>query len=183
MQKVSQRRGLLLDRDGIINVDHGYVGKRERFEFIPAVFPFLRAAQDIGFRLAIVTNQSGVARGQYTKQDYQQLTEWMLKELAREGTAVDLVLACFEHAEGTVAEYRRESFWRKPNPGMVLESVQRLRLDPDRSAFLGDNERDMEAAELGGIKTCLWLTDNTERKPPNVNIVRSYDEALKILRD
>lgn len=176
------RRGLLLDRDGVINVDHGYVGKREQFEFIPAVLPFLRAAQDIGFRLAVLTNQSGVARGQYTAQDYEQLTEWMLQELVREGIAIDLVLACFEHSKGTVAQYCRESFWRKPNPGMVLEAIQRLRLNAARSVFLGDNIRDMEAAQAGGVKTCLWLTDGADKVPPYVNVVRNYNEALKFMR-
>src|SRR5580704_17018683 len=131
-----KRRGLLLDRDGVINVERGYIGTREEFEFMPGLFPFLNAAQDLGFRLAILTNQSGVARGLYTEAAYEKLTGWMLKELAGQGIAIDLVLACFTHPKGDVAEYTRESFWQKPKPGMVLEAVQRLDLDPARSAFL-----------------------------------------------
>jgi len=176
------RRGLLLDRDGVINIDHGYVGKREQFTFVPGIFAFLRAAQDAGFRLAIVTNQSGVARGRYTAQDYKQLTQWMLGELKREGIAIDLVLACFEHTEGTIAKYCRESFWRKPNPGMVLDAIQQLHLDPARSAFLGDTLRDMEAARAGGIEKCLLLTDKNEAPPSGVDLVRNFDEALKALQ-
>jgi len=150
-----KRRGLLLDRDGVINIDRGYVGKREQFEFMPGLFDFLRRAQDLGYRLAILTNQSGVARGMYTVADYEKLTGWMLGELAKEGIAIDLVLACFEHPEGTVPEFTRESFWCKPNPGMVLEAVQRLNLDPTRSVFIGDQERDMVAARGGGIGLCV----------------------------
>src|ERR1700689_5141022 len=116
-----KRRGLLLDRDGVINVERGYIGAREQFEFMPGIFPFLNAAQDLGYRLAVLTNQSGVARGLYTAADYEKLTGWMLKELAGQGIVIDLALACFEHPEGTVPEYARGSFWYKPNPGMVLE--------------------------------------------------------------
>ncbi|HEU0117028.1 MAG TPA: HAD family hydrolase [Alphaproteobacteria bacterium] len=176
-----RRRGLLLDRDGVINVDHGYVGTRAQFEFMPGIFGFLRAAQDRGYRLAILTNQSGVARGNYTARDHENLMAWMLKEMAKEGIAIDLTLACFEHIEGTVPEYRRESFWRKPNPGMVLDAVQKLRLDPARSAFLGDTMRDMEAAQAGGIKTCLWLESKITKAPTGVTLVRNFDEALKAL--
>ncbi|MGE3624010.1 MAG: D-glycero-alpha-D-manno-heptose-1,7-bisphosphate 7-phosphatase [Bdellovibrionales bacterium] len=167
-----KRRGLLLDRDGVINIDHGYVGTREQFEFMPNIFPFLRAVQDMGFRLAILTNQSGVARGMYTECDYRDLTNWMLAELARQGIVIDLVLACFEHPEGTVSAYARESFWRKPNPGMVLEAVQRLNLDPARSAFVGDNKRDMEAAERAGIKTGILFPHK----------VSAFSDVLKILQ-
>jgi D-glycero-D-manno-heptose 1,7-bisphosphate phosphatase len=122
-----------------------------------------------------------VARGLYTAEDYEKLTAWMLKELAKEGIIISLVLACFEHGEGTMATYKRDSYWRKPNPGMVLDTIQRLRIDPARSAFLGDQPRDMEAAQAGGIKTCLWLTDKDQSAPQGVAIVRNFDDALKAL--
>ncbi|MFY9289040.1 MAG: HAD family hydrolase [Alphaproteobacteria bacterium] len=176
------RRGLLLDRDGVINIDHGYVGKREQVEFMPGVFEFLKAAQDMGYRLAILTNQSGVARGYYTEKDHHDLTVWMLKELGKQGVAIDLTLACFEHIEGTVAEYRRESFWRKPGAGMILEAVQRMALDVSRSAFLGDQLRDMQAAQAGGIKTCLWLDTKISKAPEGITLVKGFDDALKALK-
>jgi D-glycero-D-manno-heptose 1,7-bisphosphate phosphatase len=176
------QRGLLLDRDGVINLDHGYVSTRDNFEFMPGVFPFLGAAQDMGFRLAILTNQSGVARGYYTVADYENITAWMLKEMAAQGIVIDLVLASFEHPEATIPDYRRESFWRKPNPGMVLEAVQRLRLDPARSAFLGDKVSDMEAARAGGIATCLYLTENEINLTEGFKSIKNYDDALKILK-
>lgn len=149
-------RGLFLDRDGVINRDDGYVGRSDRFAFMPHLFPFLREAQDRGYRLAIVTNQSGVARGFYSAEAFETLTGWMLGRLREEGIAIDLALACFEHPEGKVEAYLRESFWRKPNPGMILEAVQRLRVDPARSIMLGDSSRDLEAARAAGIGR-LWL--------------------------
>jgi len=174
------RRGLLLDRDGVVNVDRGYVGRRDQFEFMPGLFAFLRSAEDRGFRLAILTNQSGVARGFYTEQDFQALTAWMLDELRRQGITIDLVLGCSEHPEGSVAPYARESFWRKPNPGMVLDAVQALRLNAARSVFLGDQMRDMEAAKAGGIGQRLLLSHEFDTCQ-DARVVRGFDEALKAL--
>ena len=177
-----KRRGLLLDRDGVINFDRGYVGRREDFEFMPGIFPFARAAQDLGFRVAVITNQAGVARGLYTVADHEKLTAWMIKEFAAQGVTIDLALACFEYADAKIAEYRRESFWRKPNPGMVIEAVQRLDLDPARSVFLGDKASDMEAAEKGGISTRLHLPGQTKETPPGAIRVEGFEEALEKLR-
>lgn len=174
------RRGLLLDRDGIINIDRGFVGRREQFKFTPGLFPFLRAAGDRGFRLVILTNQSGVARGFYMKSDFDALTAWMLGELRRESVTIDLVLGCYEHPEGKIAPYARESYWRKPNPGMVLEAVQRLQLDPSRSAFLGEQLRDMDAARTGGIRHRLLLNPSVTATEGAVS-VRDFDEALAAL--
>ena len=175
---MSNYRALLLDRDGVINVDHGYVGAAWRFEFMPGVFPFLRAVRDKGYRLAILTNQSGVARGMYSVDDHNKVTAHMLSALKREGIDIELELVCFMHPEGTIAPLTRESFWRKPNPGMVLETVRRLDLDPARSVFLGDNLRDMQAAQNGGIGHCLWLTQENPTALANTKIVRNFDEAL-----
>jgi D-glycero-D-manno-heptose 1,7-bisphosphate phosphatase len=176
-----QKRGLLLDRDGVINVDRGYVGRREHFEFMPGLFPFLRAAQDKGFYIAVLTNQSGVARGLYDATDHATLMAWMLQELATQGIGIELVLTCFESEEGSVRAYQRESFWRKPNPGMVLDAIQKMRINPARSAFLGDQPLDMMAALAGGIRACLWLTEEKEGALQGVTIVRDYDEALEAL--
>ena len=173
---MNKNRALLLDRDGVINRDAAYVGAVERFEFMPGLFPFLRAARDLGYRLAILTNQSGVGRGFYGEDDYARVTRHMLRELRRENIEIELILACFEHPEG-LGFYARESFWRKPNAGMVLEAVRRLEIDPARSAFLGDALRDMQAAQAGGIGRCLWLTDNV-RAPEGISIVKDYAEAL-----
>jgi len=178
---MNKNRALLLDRDGVVNVDCGYVGSIGRFEFMPGLFVFLRAARDLGYRLAILTNQSGVARGMYSAQDHEAVTDHMLAELRREKIAIDLNLVCFEHPEGTVGVYARESFWRKPNPGMVLEAVRRLDLDPARSVFIGDNWRDMQAAQGGGIGNCLWLTREKAEARAGVRVVRDFDEALTAL--
>ena len=178
---MNKNRALLLDRDGVINVDHGYVGAVPQFDFMPGLFPFLRAARDRGYLLAVLTNQSGVARGMFSQDDYGRVTDHMLAGLRREKIEIDLTLACFAHPQGTIAAYARESFWRKPNPGMVMEAVRKLDLDAARSAFLGDNPRDMQAAQGGGIGKCLWLTQEKPDAPMGVSAVKNYDDALKAL--
>lgn len=176
-----KNRALLLDRDGVINVDHHYVGTIDRFDFMPGLFSFLRAARDRGYRLAVLTNQAGVARGLFSEDDYRKLTAHMLESLRREGIEIDLVLACFEHIDATNPLLARQSFWRKPNPGMVLEAARRMRLNLARTAFLGDHLRDMQAALSGGIGKCLWLTQEKSEIPTGVTLVKNYDEALKAL--
>lgn len=178
---IDKNRALLLDRDGVINVDTGYIGSVDAFVFLPGLFPFLRAVQQRGYRLAVLTNQSGVARRLYGVEDYERVTAHMLKTLRREGITLDLTLACFEHPQGTVAPYARQSFWRKPNPGMVLDAVRRMNLDASRCAFLGDAERDMQAAQSGGIGQCLWLTKEKTPRIPGVVCVEDFDAALKLL--
>jgi D-glycero-D-manno-heptose 1,7-bisphosphate phosphatase len=178
---MNQNRALLLDRDGVINADKAYVGAVDQFEFMPGVFIFLRAAQDLGYRLAVLTNQSGVARGLYSEDDYNRVTDHMLAGLCREKIDIELVLACFTHPDGITPALARESFWRKPNPGMVLEAIRRLDLNPARSAFLGDNLRDMQAAQSGGIGCCLWLTQEKVIAPAGVVTVTNYTDAFKAL--
>lgn len=160
-----KRRGLLLDRDGVINEDHGYISTFDRFEFKPDLFPFLRKAQDSGFRLVVVTNQSGVARGYYTMQDYAVLTECMQKALMKEGIALDLVLASFTHPEGIEPSLRRDSYWRKPNPGMIYEAALRLNLDLSRSVMIGDKVSDMKAALEAGVGRCLLINGEAMDHP------------------
>ena len=175
-------RALFLDRDGVINADHGYVGSRERFSFLPGVFSFLREARDLGFRLAILSNQSGVARGYFSEDAYRHVTGHMLDKLRREGIDIDMVLACFDHIKGVRPEYTRQSFWRKPQPGMVLEAMRKMRADPARSAFIGDKLSDMQAAERACIRRRLWLTQEDVLAAEGIDVVRGYDEALALLR-
>jgi D-glycero-D-manno-heptose 1,7-bisphosphate phosphatase len=175
---MNKNRALLLDRDGVINVDAGYVATVDRFTFIPGLFPFLRDVRDRGYRLAILTNQSGVGRGLFSEQAYENLTTHILDNLKGEGIDIDLVLACFMHPESKLPAYAYDSFWRKPNPGMVLEAIRRLDLDPSRSVFIGDSERDMQAAQAAGIGRCLWLTQDKPDKNENATIVRDFAQAL-----
>lgn len=176
-----RNRGLLLDRDGVINEDHGYVGSPETFTFMPNVFPFLRAARNNGYRLALVTNQSGVARGLYTQADFDALTAHMNNLLKKEGIFFDRVLACFTHPKGTPGPLSRDSYWRKPNPGMLLEAALMLDLDVTRSLFIGDKLSDVEAARAAQIKT-VFLLSSDGPDIQGVHRIATLEQALPFFK-
>jgi len=174
-----RQRALFLDRDGVINVDKHYVGTVDRFEFISGALSFLKKAKECGFRLAVVTNQSGVARGMFTQDDYINLTNHMLSEARAYGAEIDLVLVCFNHEEGSVPEYSKPSFWRKPNPGMMLEAAKIIRADMARSVSIGDNARDAMAGISAGIAKNLLISPNASLMLDGAISVSSYEDALR----
>ena len=150
--RVLRRRALFLDRDGVINVDHGYVGSRERFQWMPGALEAVRAATDAGWHVFVVTNQSGVARGHYDEAAVIALHAWMADEARRAGGTIDDIRYCPFHPDGLVPVYRRDSDWRKPAPGMLLDLMRAWELDPARCVLIGDQPTDIAAAEAAGIR-------------------------------
>ena len=150
------RPTLFLDRDGVCNVDHGYVGTRERFEWMPGALDAIRLAHRRGCHVFLVTNQSGVARGLYDEADVQALHRWMLDEALQAGGTIDDVRYCPFHLDATRPAYRRASPWRKPEPGMILDLLRAWGLDPARCALVGDQPTDLQAAEAAGIMGHLY---------------------------
>ncbi|MBN8871954.1 MAG: HAD-IIIA family hydrolase [Rhodospirillales bacterium] len=153
---VLRRRALFLDRDGVINVDHGYVGSRDRFEFLPGALEAIRAATEAGWHVFVVTNQSGVARGLYTEAAVQVLLAWVADEARAIGGTLDDVRYCPYHTDAALPEYRRESDWRKPGPGMLLDLIRAWEVDPLRSAMIGDQPTDLQAAAAAGVPGHLF---------------------------
>lgn len=152
-------RALLLDRDGVVNVDHSYVGHRDRFEFVDGIFPLTRHAVDRGFRVVVITNQAGIARGYYTEAEFLDLSGWMRDLFKSQGVDLAGVFHCPYHRDGVVERYARDSFWRKPNPGMILEAARRHNLALPGSVFLGDQATDMAAAAAAGVARRVLLAE------------------------
>ena len=150
--RLLRRRALFLDRDGVINVDHGYVGSRDRFEWMPGAREAIRAATDAGWHVFVVTNQSGVARGRYDETAVTTLHAWMIDEVRRAGGTIDDIRYCPFHPDAEVPAYRRSSGWRKPEPGMLLDLLRTWELDPARCVMIGDQDTDMAAAAAAGMK-------------------------------
>ncbi len=144
-------KALLLDRDGVINVDRGYVGRIAAFEFLPGIFDLCRIALDAGLVPIVITNQAGIGRGYYSEDDFQMLTGWMLGEFRARGIDIGRVYHCPYHPEASLSEYRRESFDRKPNPGMILSARDDFGLDLSRSVLVGDKDSDIEAGHAAGV--------------------------------
>lgn len=144
---------VFLDRDGTINVDHGYVHEIDQFEFIDGVIDAMSELKKKGFALVLVTNQSGIARGMFSEDDFIHLTEWMDWSLADRGVDLDGIYFCPHHAEQGQWEYRQECDCLKPKPGMFLSAQSFLNIDMAASYMVGDKEEDMHAAIAAGVGT------------------------------
>ncbi|MBT1063459.1 D-glycero-beta-D-manno-heptose 1,7-bisphosphate 7-phosphatase [Bowmanella sp. Y26] len=145
------QKALFLDRDGVINLDHGYVYRPQDFEFVEGIFALCQRFQHAGYRLVVVTNQSGIARGLYTEEDFALLTEWMKAEFAAKGISIDAVYFCPHHAEKGLGVYKRQCDCRKPAPGMLLDAAKALDIDLSASVMVGDKASDMQAATKAGV--------------------------------
>jgi D-glycero-D-manno-heptose 1,7-bisphosphate phosphatase len=152
------RGALFIDRDGVVNTDHGYVHRSDQFEFIDGIFDLSRAAVGCGLDVVVVTNQAGIGRGLYSEDDFQRLTEWMQGRFAEEGAPISAVYYCPFHPEHGVGRYKQDSPDRKPNPGMLLKARDDLGIDLSASLMVGDRETDLLAALRAGVPTrCLFV--------------------------
>jgi len=148
-------RGLFLDRDGVVNIDAGYVHRIADIRFIDGIFALAGLFARHGFRLVIVTNQSGIGRGLYTEAEFATLMTWMKAEFARHGAPLDAVYYCPDHPTAGIGAYRRDTPRRKPGPGMLLEAAADLGLDLARSWCVGDKESDIAAGRAAGVGTLV----------------------------
>jgi D-glycero-D-manno-heptose 1,7-bisphosphate phosphatase len=170
------RPALFLDRDGVINEDFGYVYKIANFEFMPGIFELIKKANKENYLVIIITNQSGIGRGLFTIEDYQILTEWMLEKFREEGCLVDLILeSIIDPNDLNASEF--ELMRRKPNSGMILEAVEKMHIDLNRSILIGDKETDIQAGKTAGIPNLYFLGNSSGIT--GVNSIRSLSEILE----
>ena len=177
---------IFLDRDGTINVDHGYVHEIDNFEFIDGVIDAMRQLKEMGYALVVVTNQSGIARGKFTEEQFETLTEWMDWSLADRDVDFDGIYFCPHHPEAVVEEYRQVCDCRKPQPGMLLQAQQELNIDMAASYMVGDKPEDMQAAIAAGVGTKVLVrtgkpvTEQGEKLADWVlNSLAALPEAIK----
>jgi D-glycero-D-manno-heptose 1,7-bisphosphate phosphatase len=155
-QPVARKPAAFLDRDGVINIDDGYVGTRERFRFMPGAAGAIRRLNEAGYFVFVASNQSGIARGLYSEDDLVDLHRWMVKELAAQGARIDDARYCPFHPDSKIAGYAWDSDLRKPRPGMLLDLIANWPVEREGSILIGDKESDMEAARRAGVKGYLF---------------------------
>lgn len=155
---------LFLDRDGVINVNHGYVHKCDEFDFIDGIFDLVRQARRQGYKVVVITNQAGIGRGFYTEEAFHQLTNWMLDQFSAANAPIDRVYFSPFHPTAGVGQYLQDDFSRKPNPGMILQAQKDLNIDLGISVLIGDKESDIRAGVAAGIGTNLLFT--SQQQPP-----------------
>jgi D-glycero-D-manno-heptose 1,7-bisphosphate phosphatase len=185
--KSAMHRGaLFLDRDGVINVDRGYVHRRDQFEFVPGIFALARFwTNELRRPIVVVTNQSGIGRGHFDESAFADLTRWMCDRFAAERTAIARVYHCPFHPLHGVGDYRCDHPWRKPNPGMILQAASDLDLDLARSAILGDQMSDVEAGAAAGVGLRILVGPRAgegDEGAPSHEVVADLDEGLALLR-
>jgi D-glycero-D-manno-heptose 1,7-bisphosphate phosphatase len=146
------KAALILDRDGTINVDRGWVHQPEDFVWIEGAREGIKWANDRGILVLVVTNQAGIARGYYTEQEFQAFTRWIDGELEACHAHIDATYYCPHHpSEGTL-EYRQECHCRKPRPGLIERALTEWGFDPMSSVMIGDGDNDLGAAAAAGIR-------------------------------
>ena len=160
---------VFLDRDGVINEERNYVYKIDEFHFIDGIFDACREMSKAGYRLIIITNQAGIARGYYTEDDFHRLTRWMLNEFQQHGVEFNDVYYCPHHPDHGVAEYRRNCTCRKPAPGMILRAAKEHSLDLRRSILVGDKGSDIEAGRAAGVGCCVLVLTGPPLGAANIN--------------
>ena len=151
-------RALFLDRDGVVNVEVGYLHRAEEVRFVDGIFSLCRTAAGLGYRLIVVTNQAGIARGYYTEADFDVLMEFMRGELRAEGVELDAVYYCPYHPEHGVGEYRREHEDRKPGTGMLRRGAAEFGVELSESVMVGDRCSDVAAANAVGLRQAFLIS-------------------------
>ena len=166
-------KALFLDRDGVINVEKGYVNKIEDFEFIDGIFEVLGYFQESGYLLIIITNQAGIARGYYTEEDFHILNNWMLKQFEYKEIHIKKVYFSPYHPKYGIDRYRKQTLCRKPNPGMIIEAQKEFNLDLFQCILVGDKESDIEAGINAGIGTNILIKNihNAELSNSKANLI------------
>jgi D-glycero-D-manno-heptose 1,7-bisphosphate phosphatase len=157
---VELRPAVFLDRDGVINVDRGYVGQPRDFMLIEGASQAISTLNRSGYLVFVVTNQSGIARGYFTEDDFWTVTDYMNQVLGRQGAHIDDIRFCPFHPNAKIDGYRKTHHWRKPYPGMILDLLNHWAVDLDSSFLIGDSDRDLQAAHNAGIRGHLFTGDN-----------------------
>ena len=146
------RAAAFLDRDGVLNVDTGYLHRIEDLEWIQGAQKAVGMLNEAGFLVVIITNQSGIGRGYFTEADFLKLTEGMKTALKLKGAQIDAVYFCPNHPEHGLGSYKVACDFRKPRPGMILQAIKEWEIELTQSFFIGDRESDRKAAEAAGVK-------------------------------
>lgn len=146
----AHRPALFLDRDGVINIDHGHVHRKEDFDLIPGIVELVRRANDANWWVVVVTNQAGIAKGYYAESDFFMLMGWVRAQFLSQGARIDAVYHCPHHPDFGLSVLR-DCGCRKPAPGMLFRASKDLQIDLSRSVLIGDKPSDIEAAQKAGV--------------------------------
>ena len=170
---------IFLDRDGVINKDINYLHKIDDFEFIDGIFDVCLYFQSLGYKIIIITNQSGISRGYYSHSDYQKVTQWMLDQFRYKNINILDIFHC-PHGPDSTCDCR------KPKPGMFLKAKAKHNTDMEKSWMIGDKERDTIAANSAGIDNTILVRSDHRIDESNSNakiILDSIQQVKQIITE
>lgn len=175
-------KAAFLDRDGVINrdKDKGYIFRRQDFEFLDGVFAACRRLNELGYKIIVVTNQSGIGRGYYTDEQFKTLNRWMLQRFVEEGAPLTDVYYCPYHTEGK-GEYRQDSPYRKPGPQMLLDAAAHHQLNMPASFMVGDKLIDIQAGKAAGVGRCYFISGK-EELPPEYADIKKFNSLSALVQ-
>lgn len=182
---------MFIDRDGTLNVEKDYLYKISDFEFVPGAPEAVRLLNEHGFKVIVISNQSGIARGFYTPNDVHILHDHIQRELRKEKAHIDAFFYCPHHPEGAIEEFRKDCECRKPKPGMVLKAVEKFKLALEDCFVVGDHLSDVKLKAELPIKAILVRTGHGQKAlteltakniQPDMIVENLLEAAKKIIR-
>ncbi len=174
-------KAVFVDRDRTLMEDPGYISEPEAVKLLPGVELAIKSLHQAGYKVVVVTNQSGVARGLLTEEALGEIHAELRRQLSAKGVHLDGIYYCPYHPEGTVERYAKESDLRKPQPGMLLEAASELDIDLSRSWMVGDSARDVEAGQRAGCRTIRVRSSQTH--PQDSDESAQADHSVRNLVD
>ena len=182
IEKNVNKRALFLDRDGVINIDNGYVYKASEFQFLDGIFDLCRLACSKDYLILVVTNQAGIGRGYYTVEDFDLLTRWMCEKFDDEGILISKVYFSPYHPVHGLGSYKKADYSRKPNPGMIYQARDEFNLDLGTSVLIGDKITDIQAGISAGVGKNILIAPSNSPRRTNICInVSSLSSAARYL--
>ena len=154
--KWKSKSALLLDRDGVINIDYGYVHKMQNLKWIDGAKETIKMANDMGILVIVITNQAGIARGYYSENEFHLFSKEINNELINFGAHIDATYYCPHHPSEGIKKYRKDCDCRKPKTGMLEKAISDWKLDVTKCFLIGDKKSDILAAKKCGINSHMF---------------------------
>jgi len=172
------RKAAFIDRDGVISADSGFLHRVEDFEFLPRAIEGLQRLQAAGYLLVVITNQSGIARGLYSEEDYLRLTDHMRRLLSAAGVVLSAVEHCPHLPDARIARYRMVCDCRKPLPGMLTRAAAALNIDMAASILVGDRASDIQAGRSAAVGRCWLVRSGAALSQSDIDLADAVFEDL-----
>jgi D-glycero-D-manno-heptose 1,7-bisphosphate phosphatase len=173
------QKAVFLDRDDTIMEDSGYINSPQQVKLIPGAAQALIDLRKMGYKIIIVSNQSGIARGIITEQAIAQIHERLKQLLTEENAYLDRIYYCPYHPDGVIQKFRKDSDWRKPKPGMLLTAAREMSIDLGSSWMVGNDYRDITAGKSAGCRTVL-IKSHTNRPVKQLDDPDADFEAINL---